>query len=417
MTENGLQGVPVEEGFLKIRDLEDLLGRKFVLDTASFYRWRMRQAADALQRACFAAALHPLAPQFSEYLDLRQELEAGRPVTVSPGLAQLAADADNILTFRESWDDGPSGSRHRYLARRLKNRSKVMHCLYEFRIARHFHLHGADVELRSPLCLPGWDIELTANGVQLEAECKYTYPWTGRRIHNPVFAWLLDALSSRFQAPRFPAVALTLVCQDRLRHEDISAICDSAVGLVLSGRERGVVGNSYTLLAEFLGPKPVAWSPRSSEQLINEIYRTHPYAHVAYVSQPPRADPAHVSLVLVAYSRKSDKPVQSFFKTVQSAAAQLSGEKPAIVAVHLPEVYRGPKQFDERWAVFQAFKRSAEQRRLQRVGQIMLTFESYGSDQPGVYQASGPAFHMTNGAADHPIPSGFPGTTARVVSP
>jgi len=404
-----LQAIPLDKALHDIGQLESLVGRKFLTQTAALYRSRMRKAVNEVQQLTRTADLHPLAAQFDEYLSIKKSLQAGRPVEASPALIQLAADVQNLLAFRADWDDGLLGDRRRYLVRRLKRTAEALHCLYEFRIGVHFRLHGADVELRSTQKLPGCDMHVTASGIVADVECKYTYPWTGRRIQNPVFARLVDALSSRLRSSRFPALALTLICRDKLRREDAPAICDAAASLAITGKERMAVGDAYTLVGEFLGVRPFFASTRGLRQRVQQVLSAHPHAHVGLTAGQPGEERTRLSLILVAYSRMPDNPVETFFKVVRAAARQLSGEQPGIVSVHLPEVYRGPREFDPRWEVFQTFQRRALQRQLQRVGLVMLTFERDDSSEGGMYLAGGPALFLSNGYADCTLPRGFPG--------
>ena len=410
MEKTDLPAIPLDKGLRDLGELEALVGRKFVAQTAALYRSRLRTASNEVQQLIVIADLHPLAAQFDEYLSIENSAQAGRPIEASPSLTQLAADVQNLLAFRAEWDDGPSGSRRKYLVRRLKTAAEAMPCLYEFRIGMHFRLQGASVELRSARKLPGCDMHVAADGIVAEVECKHTYPWTGRKIQNPVFTRLVDALSSRLRSPRFPALVLTLICRDKLRNEDTSAICSAAVELAITGKERSPVGEAYTLVAEFLGARPFFADTQSLRRKIQQVYSARPHAHIGVLSGQPRANRTSISLVVVGYSSQPDDPVETFFGVVDSAKHQLSGQRPGIVSVHLPEVYHGPRQFDPRWAIFQTFQKKALQRRLQRVGLIMLTFERDESVEEDVYLAGGPALFLHNAAADYPLPNGFPGS-------
>jgi hypothetical protein len=243
-----------KDGLQVLRDFERLLGTNYVVQSARFFDYRMRTAFNDLERACSAEALHPLHGALSEYMRTRERADEGQKVRLTPKLAQLAADAFSLFRFREAWDDGPEGRRRNYVVRRLKSAHDSIQCLYEFRMATFMELQGAAVNLRSAGPHQGHDIELDWNGTTVDVECKYMYPWAGRKIHTPTFNRLFEAIVRRVGADNYPAVSVTVICDDRLEASDLDDIANAVPRLALLQGNTNRVNDRYLVEVKLLGP-------------------------------------------------------------------------------------------------------------------------------------------------------------------
>lgn len=182
--------------------------------------------------------------------------------------------------------------------------------------------------------------------------------------------------------------------------------------MVLANRERQGVLDQYQVDVTIFPNKPHIASNSEFDADLLAVRRAQPAVHLGVVATRDTENTA-MSLALAVASREIDDVVTNFVRTVELAGKQLSGGRPSVVAVHLPEDSRAEPPPRKESPFVQAFGVAAVRGRLSRVSLALLTTEG-NSVEDGIIKFGGQLFGLKNNFAVVPIPNEFPGTYSAI---
>lgn len=224
------------------------------------------------------------------------------------------------------------------IAGRLTRADNVAPALLELDMAAHFWQTGREIQWFKSTGVTGQRIsEFAALGGpgDLEVECKSRSLDAGRRVIRPAFYRLVDAIYAHLGRHRLCGdVRIELnksMPVGRPWREQVLASVPREPGEgTSSGPEDCLV--SWHL---FEGGRVVLPGITSPDGLAAPFLE--PFAHVAVFAEADRAG-ARSPIVIKAVSRAPDRILESIERDVGDAADQLSGARPGVICMYLPDV-------------------------------------------------------------------------------
>jgi hypothetical protein len=212
---------------------------------------------------------------------------------------------------------------------------------YEINIASHLMHKGWDVEFMDYSGAARFDLLARQGAVEIEVECKTTSGDTGRKIHRQEWNRLADLL-----LPTTEQLADTAGCHrilvtipDRLGKSDqeLSGIAS----VVASAVQQKKSASNELARAEYVFDDLSSW-PEPGRDPDAQSFFEHRFeihnAHLLFHSRPK------VSAVAVMIrSAKADGVVDAISDAAKEAAAQCSGTRPALIALHLIDEISRPE--------------------------------------------------------------------------
>lgn len=393
----------LKDGLRQAQLFTELLGDQFVMKTAGNYRSAVKSAQDELEARIRTSLLHPLAQGFAEYLSL-PPIETISDSNVSHALVSLCADAAAIAGFRDVWDDGRNGLRRRNLVSRLRDSALSSHLLTEYRLAAFYQHQRWVVDHRSAQVLPGMDLVVERDGVCADVECKFVYPWSGQRVHDPDFDILFHRMAKRFEVLSPTTFEVKVVADDRLDLKDAERLIDESFGLAATGRT-GVAIDGYSIHCTDISAE--RFTDDDLGRIVQRSRQVQPNYHIAFQAIPVASKQNRLGISLIVGSRKPDDIVGALLKVIQRAQHQLPGDKPGVVSVYFPLVVEGQIELDEHSILVSRVRDTVEAGKWPKISALLLFWPNPGWRDGSLSLVGGTTAQFINGRAQHALPSGF----------
>ena len=355
--------------------------------------------------------VHPLVAGLAEYARMKTNGEDMTEAATSAAIMGTAADAWN-LRFIGQYVPGALSSNS--LIGRLKSDENAASLLFEINVAVHFLQQGCSVDLPEVTTDSPIDVLAKFDTYEVEIQCKRKGLGSGRKIPNPLFDRLVAEVYESWSEAR-SRFAIRLRCADRLDAGHVHHLGETISDCLKSGWTGTitVLGDSYTLTIEQIGPKDDLVQAGAT---IDRLYRLfddlHRPPHLALLdwapTELPRSDlPVNPSYFL-CQSEREDRVLDNVLDSLREGARQLTGDKPGIVAVHIPEpVSRDTLERGLRpTALGLALGRSSEvpDASLGKASAVLISGESLSPFEGGVWCGDFPVVLFHNPRASHPLP-------------
>lgn len=224
------------------------------------------------------------------------------------------------------------------LAGRLTRADNIAPALLELDMAAHFWQTGREIRWFQSTGVTGQRIaEFAALGGpgDLDVECKSKSLDAGRRVTRPAFYRLVDAIHGRLSSHRLCGdVKIELSESMPVGRPWREQVMDSVPRRPGDGTSSGP-GDCLISWHLFEGGRVVLPGVKSPDVLAAPFLE--PFAHVAVFAEADRAG-ARSPIVIKAVSRAPDRILESIERDLGDAADQLSGARPGVICMYLPDV-------------------------------------------------------------------------------
>jgi hypothetical protein len=359
--------------------------------------------------------VHPLVPGLADYHLAKTNNEDVTAGVMSEAMMRSAADAWN-LRFIDLYVPGALSSPK--LKGRLQSRGNAAALLFEINVAVHYLLQGCTVDLPEITSDSIIDVLVKSDTYEVEIQCKRKSLGSGRKIPNPVFDRLVSAVYGAWsEAPG--VFGIRLLCADRLHASHLNKLASSISALLRAGSTGTVelLEGAYTLRVEAIGREGELVEAAAGIDRISKFFDdvSRP-PHLALLDWAPSELRTCQTKVNPSYflcrSLREDQVVDNVVESLREGARQLSGTRPGIVAVHIPEPVsrwtveggQGPT------ALAQALDRAVEgpMASLRKASAVVITGENVSALEGGTWCGDFPALVLDNPMAKHPLPAEHP---------
>jgi hypothetical protein len=203
---------------------------------------------------------------------------------------------------------------------------------YEITIATHLMQKGWDVEFVDYLGSARFDLLARQGATEVEVECKTTSGDTGRKIHRQEVNRLADLLLPLAQrlADEAGCHRLLITVPDRLSRslQDLSGIATIASS---AAHQRNSAPSDLAQV-DYIFDGAGSWPEPDDPNILPFFERRFGVqnANVMFLGRP------HTSIVAIMIrSARPDTVVKSIAEEAKAAADQCSGNRPALIALHL----------------------------------------------------------------------------------
>jgi hypothetical protein len=330
-------------------------------------------------------------------------------------MMRSAADAWN-LRFIDLYVPGALSSPK--LKGRLQSRGNAAALLFEINVAVHYLLQGCTVDLPEIAGDSIVDVLAKFDTYEVEIQCKRKSLGSGRKIPNPVFDRLVTAVYAAWsEAPG--VFGIRLLCADRLDAAHLNELASSISALLKAGSTATVelIEGAYALSIEPIGPEgDLVQAGAGIERICGFFDDVSRPPHLALLDWAPGELRTCQTEVNPSYflcrSVREDQVVDNVVESVREGARQLSGTRPGIVAVHIPEpvgrwtLERGQVPT----ALGQALGRAVQEPNasLRKASALLISGENVSALEGGTWCGDFPVLLLRNPAAHRPLPQQHP---------
>ena len=399
--------------------LISFLGEDWVRTKVQTYERRTRQRF----RTISDPSTHPLVPGLAYYRRLKGVDSVGESAWLTQATLRAGSHAFD-LRFVGNYIPGVLQSRS--LLGRLRSTRNAASLLFELSVAVHYLLQNCGVQLPELTGNSRIDVLVEFGRHEIEIQCKRKALGSGRKIPNPLFDRLVEGIARSWaEAPG--AFAIQLQCDDRLKAEHVPQLA-ARIAAALDGGWQGdmeLIGGSYALSVRRVAPVERMMAAIDVLAMIGRFFDDPDRpAHVALLDWVPmelaapdtRVNPAH----FVCQSQKPDQVLDNVMDSFREGAGQLSGTRPGIVTVHIPEHITQDtlERMKTSTAVAHALHEEFAQpgRSLHKAAAAILSAENVSPFDRGVWSGDFPGVLFRNHIAKHSLPDRYPILGARPAS-
>jgi len=215
----------------------------------------------------------------------------------------------------------------------LKDANGLRPFAYEVSIAAHLMQKKWDVEFADLCGTARFDYLARQDNVEIEVECKTTSGDTGRKIHRQEVNRLADLiLPTTQQLLETPGCHLiSVVIPDRLAPADRELA--EIASIVASAGQQKCSASGEAARVEYRYENISVWPEpnraRDAREFFEKLFDTK-NSHILFHSRP-----GHSIVAVMIASAKADSVVDAIATQAKDAADQCSGNRPALIAMHL----------------------------------------------------------------------------------
>lgn len=402
--------VPMDRAPELLDWLADLLGQAWVNEQIEAFREYQRAPARLLTIPGF----HPLVPGLADRAGLPQTASPSNPLKLSRAVIMAATHAYDLQLVRQHV---PPALKSRKLLGRLRSKRNAGSLLFELAIAVHYLLQGCIVTLPELADDSNLDLLLNWRAKEIEIQCKQQAEGSGRKVPNPSFKRLTLMIADAWRSAD-GEFAIVVQCADRLNSSHLQALAQEISSRFAEGwqGETKLMNGAYWLGIERKGPADHRVPAETLEKELAPFFAdlARP-PHLALLDQLPVQLEEPTAPVSPAYflcsSRQRDTVLDNVMDSFREGARQLSGTRPGIVAVHVPELITQQTldRMKRPTALGDALRHEFEDpgRSLSKAAAVVISGENFWPFQQGEWSSGFSAVIFRNESADLPLPDDF----------
>ena len=223
----------------------------------------------------------------------------------------------------------------------LKDSSGLRPFAYELGIAAHLMRKKWDVEFADLCGTARFDFLARQDNVEIEVECKTTSGDTGRKIHRREVNRLVDLILPTTQqlADTAGCHLIRVIVPNRLAPADRELA--EIASIVASAGPQKCVASGDLAQVEYRYENISAWLEPNRDRDAREFFKKlldAKNSHIVFYSRP-----GHSIVAVMIASAKADSVVDAIATQAKAAADQCSGNRPALIAMHLIDQISRPE--------------------------------------------------------------------------